>query len=224
MKLSTDGFYIINSRFFDFGSQKEMFNKKLEKLIGFSPKKNSEEINQKYLDLASSIQKLIEEIILKICEHGKKITNQNNLCLAGGVALNCVANGLIIESKIFKNVWIQPAAGDAGASLGCALYLSHNKYRYKKNYFDSMQNSFLGNDINNKNKVTINTILNNLPEKIDNKDIIKNRNLIIYSWGVKKDKKKVDCDIIFDLRKFQTKIDEDIDVHTISYKLVYKNL
>ena len=174
VKLSTDGFYIINSRFFNFGSQKEMFNKKLEKLIGFSPKKNSEEINQKYLDLASSIQKLIEEIILKICEHGKKITNQNNLCLAGGVALNCVANGLIIESKIFKNVWIQPAAGDAGASLGCALYLSHNKYRYKKNYFDSMQNSFLGNDINNKN------VIKYLNEKKIKYVLFDDKNLINY--------------------------------------------
>ena len=71
-------------------------------------------------------------------------------------------------------------------------------------------------DIDNKNEKNIETILNNLPKKIDNKDIIKNRNLIIYSWGVKKDKKEVDCDIIFDLRKFQTKIDKDIDVHSIN--------
>ena len=71
-------------------------------------------------------------------------------------------------------------------------------------------------DYENKNEVNINTILNNLPKKIDNKDIIKNRNLIIYSWGVKKDKKEVDCDLLFDLRKFQTKIDKDIDVHLIN--------
>lgn len=71
-------------------------------------------------------------------------------------------------------------------------------------------------DMDNKNEKNIETILNNLPKKIENKDIIKNRNLIIYSWGVKKDKKEVDCDIIFDLRKFQTKIDKDIDVHSIN--------
>ena len=71
-------------------------------------------------------------------------------------------------------------------------------------------------DYENKNEVNINIILNNLPKKIDNKDIIKNRNLIIYSWGVKKDKKEVDCDLLFDLRKFQTKIDKDIDVHLIN--------
>ena len=71
-------------------------------------------------------------------------------------------------------------------------------------------------DMDNKNETNIETILNNLPKKIENKDIIKNRNLIIYSWGVKKDKKEVDCDLIFDLRKFQTKIDKDVDVHSIN--------
>ena len=91
------------------------------------------------------------------------------------------------------------------------------KNKIIKLIYDNYENNIgIMYDINDTNKVNINTILNNLPEKIDNKDIIKNRNLIIYSWGVKKDKKEVDCDIIFDLRKFQTKIDEDIDVHTIN--------
>ena len=91
------------------------------------------------------------------------------------------------------------------------------KNKIIKLIYDNYENNIgIIYDTNCKSEVNIDTILNNLPEKIDNKDIIKNRNLIIYSWGVKKDKKEVDCDIIFDLRKFQTKIDEDIDVHTIN--------
>ena len=91
------------------------------------------------------------------------------------------------------------------------------KNKIIKLIYDNYENNIgIIHDTNCKSEVNIDSILNNLPEKIDNKDIIKNRNLIIYSWGVKKDKKEVDCDIIFDLRKFQTKIDEDIDVHTIN--------
>ena len=97
-----------------------------------------------------------------------------------------------------------------------------NKNQISKNkviklIYDNYENDIgIVYDTDNENKANIETILNNLPNQIDNKEINKNRNLIIYSWGVKKDKKEVECDIIFDLRKFQTKINEDIDVHTIN--------
>ncbi len=172
LKKSFDGVYEINEFYFSFGKKKRMFNKNLISLIGFQPRKSSDDLNQKFLNLAASIQKLIEELILDICKYAKKITKQNNLCLAGGVALNCVANGLIVESKIFNNIWIQPAAGDAGGSLGSALYLSYNKYLNKRKYFDSMQNSFLGNNINNKD------VKRYLDEKGINYELLNNNSLI----------------------------------------------
>ncbi len=95
--------------------------KKWEKLFGFqdvNPKVNS---HRKYCDLAFAIQNVTEEIMLKMAREAKRLTNSNNVCLAGGVALNCVANGKLLKDKIFDNVFIQPAAGDAGGSLGAAL-------------------------------------------------------------------------------------------------------
>ena len=100
-----------------------------------------------YMDIASSIQKVIEEIILKICKFYQKKYNQKNICLAGGVALNCVANGKILKSNIFKDIWIQPAAGDAGGSLGAAYAIWFDKLNNQRKVIegkDSMKGSFLG--------------------------------------------------------------------------------
>ena len=98
------------------------------------------------MDIASSIQKVTEDIILSICRHLKDEYKINNLCLAGGVALNCVANGKILKEKIFDNIWIQPAAGDAGGSLGAALALWHIEFKKQRNIGsnDQMQGSYLG--------------------------------------------------------------------------------
>ena len=100
------------------------------------------------MDIASSIQKITEEIMIKLAKAIRKEYNIKNLCLAGGVALNCVANGKILQEKIFDNIWIQPAAGDAGGSLGAALALWHidQGNQRKVNSDDDMKGSFLGSE------------------------------------------------------------------------------
>ena len=110
-----------------------MINKNFENLFG-KEKDYQSKIFPIHMDIASSIQCVIEEIIIKICISIKKDYKINNLCLAGGVALNCVANGKILESKIFDNVWVQPASGDAGGSLGAALGSGLISYNQKKSF------------------------------------------------------------------------------------------
>ena len=99
-----------------------MTNKKFNKIFGRKPRKpDKDTLEQFHMDIAASIQHVTEEVIIKICQSIQEEYKIENLCLAGGVALNCVANGKIHERKIFKNIWIQPAAGDAGGALGSAL-------------------------------------------------------------------------------------------------------
>ena len=144
--LRDDGSFSLNMKFFGFCTELQMTNKRFEKLFGFPPKKEGQEISQRDADLAASIQKLTEEIVLKIAVHAKKITGEDNLCLAGGVALNCVANGLLIKEKIFKDIWIQPAAGDAGGALGAAFAAHHIHLHNKRESdgLDKMNGSYLG--------------------------------------------------------------------------------
>ena len=116
------------------------------KLFNVNDRTPESDIDQIYLNIAASIQKVIEEIILKLSSTAVNLTKVKNLCLAGGVALNCVANGKILSSGIVNNLWIQPAAGDAGGALGAALHYSFlNGFSYKKNNIDDfMQGSYLG--------------------------------------------------------------------------------
>ena len=124
-----------------------MTNENFNKLFGQKPRDvKTEKITQFHMDIASSIQIVTEEVMIKICKSLKEEYKISNLCLAGGVALNCVANGKILKEKIFENIWIQPAAGDAGGSLGAALafwYLELNKDRNSTNN-DQMKGSYLG--------------------------------------------------------------------------------
>ena len=145
--LKADGTFKLNMDYFDYCTDLKMTNNKFAKLFDSHPRKPETPITQKEMDLAASIQKVTEEVILKMCRSLAKETRQKNLCLAGGVALNCVANGKIVEENIFKNIWIQPAAGDAGGALGAALatwyqYLG-NKRRVVKSK-DSMKGGYLG--------------------------------------------------------------------------------
>ena len=124
-----------------------MTNRKFDNLFGKKtrdPKHDS--LNQFHMDIAASIQKVTEDVMLKLAKSLKKEFNISNLCLAGGVALNCVANGKILKEKIFKNLWVQPAAGDAGGSLGAALALWHTEQNNPRevNLKDDMQGSYLG--------------------------------------------------------------------------------
>ena len=150
--IKEDGSFKINMSYFDYCTGLKMTNKKFNDLFGGEPRKPESNLTNKEMNIASSIQVVIEEIIIKIAKNIKKETDLENLCLAGGVALNCVANGKLLKEKIFKNMWIQPASGDAGGALGAALAVYYlmlgNKREIDKNR-DSMKGSFLGPSYSN---------------------------------------------------------------------------
>ena len=150
--LKNDGSFKINQKFFDYSTGLKMINKSFEDLLGHPSRKVEEEISQYHMDIAASIQSVTEEIIIKITDYIALKYKYENLCLAGGVALNCVANSKIIQRKKFKKVWIQPASGDAGGAIGAALafwYTGLNNKREINNKY-SMKGSFLGAKYNNK--------------------------------------------------------------------------
>ncbi|EMH80455.1 putative carbamoyl transferase, NodU family [alpha proteobacterium HIMB114] len=141
-----DGSFKMNMKYFDFATDLKMTNKKFGDLFG--QKRRNPEVDlltEFHMDIASSLQAVTEEIVLKITTKIKEEYKIDNLCMSGGVALNCVANGKIIKNKIFENIWIQPASGDAGGSLGAALAYWHNELNnHKINSKDAMQGSYLG--------------------------------------------------------------------------------
>ncbi len=123
MDLKEDGSFKLNMEYFDYCAGLTMTNEKFHKLLGGPPRVPETKLTQKEMDLARSIQVVTEETMLRMARHVHKVTGQKNLCLAGGVALNCVGNGLILREGPFENIWIQPAAGDAGGALGAALFI-----------------------------------------------------------------------------------------------------
>ena len=140
-----DGSFKLNMEYFNYCVGLTMTNEKFNKLFGGLPRKPESQLTQKEMDLAASVQKVTEDVMLKMALHIRKTTGMKNLCLAGGVALNCVANGLIAKEKIFDNIWIQPAAGDAGGSLGAALAAWHNYLdKPRESGKDKMRGSYLG--------------------------------------------------------------------------------
>ena len=141
-----DGSFKLNMDYFPYPYGLRMINKRFENLFGYPSRGPESQITQFYMDIARSIQEVTEEVILRICRHLKKITGQKKLCLAGGVALNCVANGKIVREKIFEDIWIQPAAGDAGGALGAALFVWYKYLNNKRltNGRDSQKASYLG--------------------------------------------------------------------------------
>jgi carbamoyltransferase len=150
--LKQDGSFRLNQDYFDYATGLTMTNNKFNNLFGNKPRNPvKEDINQFHMDIAASIQKVTEDVMLKIARYLRFEYKMENLCLAGGVALNCVANGKILKEKIFKNVWIQPAAGDAGGSLGAALGYWHNELNKNRTIkeLDSMNCSYLGPEYSN---------------------------------------------------------------------------
>ena len=151
--IKEDGSFHLDQSYFDYATGLTMTNKKFNNLFGQKVRDaKKEKLTQFHMDIAASIQKVTEDVIIKILKSLKEEFNISNLCLAGGVALNCVANGKILKEKIFDNIWIQPAAGDAGGSLGAALALWHveqNNPR-KVDLNDSMQGSYLGPEYSQK--------------------------------------------------------------------------
>ena len=151
--LKEDGTFMLYQDYFNYATGLTMTNKKFDNLFGQKPRKlESEKITQFHMDIASSIQKVTEKIMIMLAKSLKDEYGISNLCLAGGVALNCVANGKILEEKIFDNIWVQPASGDAGGSLGAALALWHieNKEERIVSKNDDMQGSYLGNEFSDK--------------------------------------------------------------------------
>lgn len=146
--IKEDGSFHLNLKYFDFQYGRAMTNERFAELFGGKRREPESVITKREMDIAASAQKVVEDIILRIVAHSKKEygTDIDNLVLAGGVALNCVANGRIRNSGIFKNIWIQPAAGDAGGSLGAALYAfySHAGVARKVSDRDSQKGSYLG--------------------------------------------------------------------------------
>lgn len=151
--IRNDGSFLLNMSYFQFATGLKMTNnKKWEKLFGFPVREPETEIRQEHMNLALAIQQVTEEIVLKIAAHAKEITGRRNLCLAGGVALNCVANGKLLKTSLFDDIWIQPAAGDAGGAIGAALAAWHI-YMKKPRIpvtSDSMKGSLLGPEFSNK--------------------------------------------------------------------------
>ncbi len=147
MDLKEDGSFKMNMDYFNYCAGLTMTNKKFHKLFGRPPRKPESKLTQRDMDLARSVQEVTEEVMLRIARHIHKETGQKYLCLAGGVALNCVGNGRILREGPFEDIWIQPAAGDAGGAVGAALltwYRYLDNPRHADNTHDFQKGSYLG--------------------------------------------------------------------------------
>ena len=152
IKIKEDGSFQLDMSYFDYCTGLTMTNNKFHKLFGAPPRKPESELTKREMDLAASIQKVVEEVVIKIAKNIVSGTKKKNLCLAGGVALNCVANGVLLREKIFENIWIQPASGDAGGSIGSALsiyYMMLKNPRTLTTGMDKMYGSYLGPEFKN---------------------------------------------------------------------------
>ena len=145
--VADDGSFHLDMSYFDYATGLTMTSKKFDALFGGPARISESELTQREMDLAASIQKVTEDVVLDLARGIALETGERNLCLAGGVALNCVANGKLLREKIFDNIWIQPAAGDAGGALGAALsawHLHHNHGRDIPKERDGMKGAYLG--------------------------------------------------------------------------------
>jgi carbamoyltransferase len=149
-----DGSILLNMNYFDYTIKLKMINdKKWESLFGLPVRKPESEISQPYMNLALAVQSVTESIVIELARTAKKITNSKNLVMAGGVALNCVANSKILDAGIFDHIWIQPAAGDAGGALGAAyaaFYIFYEQKRRTSHLSDSMKGAYLGPQYNDR--------------------------------------------------------------------------
>lgn len=191
--IKDDGSFKMNMDYFNYSAGLTMTNSKFHQLFGGPPRKPESELTQKEMDLARSVQEVTEEVMLKMAKHVKEETGMKYLCLAGGVALNCVANGKLLRSGLFEDIWIQPAAGDAGGAVGSALFTWYqylDNQRKADNKSDFMKGAYLGPEFDNskiekfltKNGYPYQTITDeDLPEKIA--DLIVEENVIGWFQG-----------------------------------------
>ncbi|HOW58877.1 MAG TPA: carbamoyltransferase [Candidatus Omnitrophota bacterium] len=151
--LKQDGSFKLNMKYFDYCAGLRMVNRKFEELFGGPARKPESRVTQREMDLARSIQEVTEEVMLRIAQHVHRVTGQKNLCLAGGVALNCVGNGRILREGPFENIWIQPASGDAGGAVGAATFAWYQYFgneRKANDKTDTMKGSYLGPEFSEK--------------------------------------------------------------------------
>ncbi len=191
--LKADGSFRLNMKYFDYGVGLTMTNRNFDKLFGRPARRPESKLTQSDMDLARSIQDVTEEIMFRMAKHVRQETGLKQLCLAGGVALNCVANGKILREGIFEKIWIQPAAGDAGGALGAALFAWHQILggaRQADGVHDSQRGSYLGPDFSReeirayltKNNIPFTELSDaELPEKIA--DLIKAEKVIGWFYG-----------------------------------------
>ena len=191
--LREDGSFMMNMDYFDYCVGLKMTSSKLDKLFDGPPRQPETELTQREMDIARSVQDVTEEVVLRMGRHIRKETGQKNLCIAGGVGLNCVANGKLLREKVFDKIWIQPAAGDAGCSLGAAMftwykYLGNERKADGEN--DSQQGSYLGPKFEdrdiveylNKNNIPYTELSNEeMPEKVA--DLIADEKVIGWFQG-----------------------------------------
>jgi carbamoyltransferase len=147
LDVKDDGSFSINTDYFDYPAGRRMTNSKFHELFGGPPRQPESDITQREMDLAASIQEVTEDVVIRLARGAAVATGEKNLCLAGGVALNCVANGRLLREGIFENIWIQPASGDAGGSTGAALagyHLALGQPRELTDQRDAMKGSYLG--------------------------------------------------------------------------------
>jgi carbamoyltransferase len=146
--IKEDGSFALDMSYFNYCTGLTMTSKKFSDLFGGPPRQPESELTQREMDLAASVQAVTEEVVIKLAKDIAKSTGQKNLCLAGGVALNCVANGKLLHEKVFENIWIQPAAGDAGGAVGAALGAHHIMFNQPRvidpQALDGMKGSYLG--------------------------------------------------------------------------------
>lgn len=145
--IKDDGSFALDMSYFNYCTGLTMTSKKFDSLFGGPPRQPEAELTQRVMDLAASIQAVTEEVVIKQVKAIAESTGQRNLCLAGGVALNCVSNGKLLREKVFDNIWIQPAAGDAGGAVGAALSVYYMKFNHPRKIskgLDGMQGSYLG--------------------------------------------------------------------------------
>ena len=170
-----DGTFRLNMRYFNYATGLTMTNERFNRLFGGKPRKAESKLTQKEMNIARSIQIVTEDIVLRLAKSLKQELNVDYLCLAGGVALNCVANGKLLRQGIFKDIWIQPAAGDAGGAIGAAYSIWHEyleKERETSNRTDQTGGSYLGPSYENKE---ISEYLNSIGasyEELDDKELL----------------------------------------------------
>jgi carbamoyltransferase len=148
LDLKEDGSFRLNQKYFDYCAGLTMTSAEFDRLFGAPPRKPEQLLTQREMDLAASVQAVAEEVILRLARHSRIVTGERNLCLAGGVALNCVANGKLLREQVFDNIWVQPAAGDAGGALGAALsgwyHFANMPRKVAAHGIDSMKGAYLG--------------------------------------------------------------------------------